>query len=199
MGSILSKNFFKDFKGSGRLRGSLLFVIVALASTSTLWSLGCASFSPQAERACASTDWYEIGRQDGAKGHGEEYLDVRLKECAPEKRDLVTRLYFTGRNAGLVDYCSPTNGFNLGRSGQPYARVCPSPMERDFLREYRKGQRVFELEQANRQIDHRIGSLSQELERAIPLEVRNGLVDQLNELRQTKRVNDLEIQGLRTN
>ncbi len=152
--------------------------------------------APQQADLCANTDWYEIGRQDGAKGLSEDQLELRLRSCVPNQRERVAQLYLTGRNVGLVDYCSPTNAFNLGRNGQAYTQVCPHPMERDFLREYRRGQRVFELEQANRQLDQRIGSLSQELERALPQDSRNELADQINELRQTRQVNERELRGL---
>src|SRR6202042_1372132 len=89
--------------------------------------------------ACEQTDWYELGRQDGSQGQPTDRLNKHQKACAKVEPDWET-VYTNGRNAGLVEYCEPKNGYELARMGIAYYYVCPSTVEAQFLSSYRKGQ-----------------------------------------------------------
>jgi hypothetical protein len=122
---------------------------------------GCAS---KPERAsCDQRDWFEIGRTDGARGTTNDQLNRHRDDCGPKGRSDWDTMYANGRNAGLVEYCSPENAVQLGKSGIAYMFVCPPTTEAEFLAGYRKGQRLRELELETRQLESRIESLNEKL------------------------------------
>lgn len=44
---------------------------------------------------------------------------------------------------GVKAYCQPENGFELGRQGQIYTKICPIKLEKSFLPEYQKGRKLW--------------------------------------------------------
>jgi len=128
--------------GSGTVS---LFILILAAAVS-----GCQSKPVVA--GCEQRDWFELGRTDGAQGTSENKLKKYAMECPKQFRSEWETMYTNGRNAGLNEYCSPENAYELGRSGQTYLYVCPSTMEPQFLGDYRRGQRARELEIANKHV-----------------------------------------------
>ena len=109
--------------------------------------------------ACSRIDWFEMGRNDGSLGHlPETRLQEHRNNCAggvePNEE-----LYLGGWNAGLVTYCTSTMGFETGKSGMPYYKVCPSHLEGEFLSYYELGTRIRSLETENSDLESRIDSL----------------------------------------
>lgn len=41
--------------------------------------------------------------------------------------------------AGVLEYCQKSNGYAAGAVGQPYNKICPVNLERDFLPEFNRG------------------------------------------------------------
>ncbi|MFI0460023.1 MAG: DUF2799 domain-containing protein [Candidatus Thiodiazotropha endolucinida] len=64
---------------------------------------------------CRVADWYVIGYEDGAKGHSLSYLGNHRKACANHGIAPDSELYEQGRLAGQNEYCTPQNGFELGK------------------------------------------------------------------------------------
>ena len=124
--------------------------------TLSLILAGCAQLSP---KECMVRDWYEQGRIDGSQGHSSERLTELLRSC-PDPSPETSQVYLNGWNAGLTQYCSPSNGFELGAAGKPYESVCPALLERVFLSEYQKGQKLLELENQNAQIESELAQLT---------------------------------------
>ncbi len=114
---------------------------------------GCASMN---KAECLVSDWQMIGYEDGARGSGSQRLAKHRKACA--KHGVVPDLaaYKKGRSEGLQEYCQPTKGFALGRSGASYAGACPAELEADFLDAYDSGHHLWQLKtsvaSANRKI-----------------------------------------------
>lgn len=125
-----------------RVKSALILLIATLVS-------GCATKPLVA--GCEQRDWFELGRTDGAVGASESQLQNHTRQCRTEFHSEWETMYTNGRNAGLVEFCSAENAYELGRMGQTYLYVCPSTMESKFLAEYRRGQRSRELEIANKQ------------------------------------------------
>ena len=119
---------------------------ISLFSFVVLLQVGCASSSSSntsiTKTNCGSMDWFEYGRRDGSKGAPKEQIDSYRKLCGNEFDSSSETLYVNGRNSGLVEYCSPQNGFEIGRMGAAYLYVCPSLMEPAFINEMRRGQRI---------------------------------------------------------
>lgn len=118
------------------LKYSVLFSLIAL------FQAACSSTSSSISKTnCASMDWFEYGRRDGSKGAAKEQIDGYRKLCGDEFSGASETLYINGRNSGLVEYCTPQNGYEVGKMGTPYLYVCPSLMEPAFITEMRRGQR----------------------------------------------------------
>jgi hypothetical protein len=105
---------------------------------------GCATSE---KLPCATTDWYELGRRNGTQGGSEEEVKALKPACGTEdeKADALA-LYENGRSLGLAEYCTEENGFEMGRTGQKYAKVCPIILEEAFLAGYKRGQSVSKLQ-----------------------------------------------------
>lgn len=113
--------------------------------------------STPTEIACAGIDWWEAGRTDGVAGHSIFKLDDHKRRCG-EAVD--SDLYLNGRDAGLIDFCTPQQAFSSGRAGLPYENVCPANVEPDFLRSYQLGARLHALESQDLDLEARITHLT---------------------------------------
>jgi len=103
---------------------------------------------PMQEGDCLSADWYELGVQDAVRGDTLERLAWRDEQCAAFAISPDAQAYHAGRAAGLAHYCAPANAFDLGAAGRPYQGICPAELEAAFLPVYRRGARLYDLEQA---------------------------------------------------
>ncbi|WP_339913275.1 DUF2799 domain-containing protein [uncultured Brevundimonas sp.] len=121
-------------------------LILAAAGAVSMLALGsCATMS---EDQCLAGAWGEQGYADGRSGLLASRLEDHASACA--KFDVVpnSRAYFSAREDGLREYCTPVRGFQVGREGSTYAGVCPSQLEVGFLPAYQDGQMVYAAEQA---------------------------------------------------
>ena len=123
---------------------------------------GCASMN---KAECLVSDWQMIGYEDGARGSGSQRLAKHRKACA--KHGVVPDLaaYKKGRAEGLQEYCQPTKGFALGRSGASYAGVCPAELEADFLDAFDTGHHLWQLKTSVARSNRQISSKKRALER----------------------------------
>ncbi len=114
---------------------------------------------------CLTSDWQMIGFEDGVRGSGSQRLAKHRKACA--KHGIVPDLaaYQRGRSEGLQEYCQPTKGFALGRSGASYAGACPAELEAGFLDAYDSGHRLWQLKTSVSSANRQIRSKKRELER----------------------------------
>lgn len=109
-----------------------------------LMIIGCATLT---EDQCTRGNWYEIGIQDGANGYAQrERFQKHQTACREYGVTIKPALYEKGYQEGIKQYCVPSNGFRLGKSGTFYGNVCPPGLEAAFLRQYQIGAEVFQLE-----------------------------------------------------
>lgn len=160
--------------------GKSILTILALVTALS----GCVSKPEKA--SCDQRDWFELGRSDGARGTTSDKLNRHREDCGPKPRSDWDTMYANGRNAGLVEYCSPENALELGKSGIPYLYVCPVTMEQEFLKGYRKGQRARELEVETRQLDTQIDFVTQRLNTAADEAEKKNLNEELGKLQAQK-------------
>lgn len=113
----------------------LLLVILALG--------GCASLS---ENECRTADWESIGYIDGTKGYNSGRIGEHTEACAKVSITPDRNLYEEGRNRGLEEFCTPSNGVRLGEQGGSYGGVCPVVTEDAFLRGYDAGKDLREIQ-----------------------------------------------------
>ena len=127
-------------------------------------AVGCTSLplqqTPNPKALCAKTDWFEVGRNDGALGLSTGKIAEYRVRCDDTPHPVNEELYLNGHNAGLIDYCTATVGLEAGRNGLPYENVCPGNLEKPFIESYRLGLRIRTLEQENVELDSRIDNLN---------------------------------------
>ncbi len=104
---------------------------------------GCASLT---EDECHIGNWQSIGLNDAVQGRTTTRFTDHIKACQrygvlPDKT-----LYDQGYQQGLVRYCTPSNGFTVGRNGYDYRSICPADAEASFLRGYERGHDLHEIE-----------------------------------------------------
>lgn len=137
-------------------------LITAAAAAGAALALGsCATMSAE---QCMAGDWSGQGYADGQSGLTMSRLDEHAEACAEHGVTPDAAAYAAGRRQGLVQYCTPYKGFEVGRTGSGYAGVCPSDLEADFMPAYRDGQIVHEVEQALANARGRVDSLGDRLE-----------------------------------
>jgi len=134
-----------------KLIGAALVMLVAS---------GCASMSGD---ECMTTDWSSIGYEDGARGHTTDRFSKHRKACAKHGVQADFGSYQAGRDQGLVEYCQPGRGFDVGAGGGRYYGVCAADLEPDFLDAYNAGYHLYSLRSSVSQANSGISSMKREL------------------------------------
>ena len=101
---------------------------------------GCATLDKD---ECQLADWRLIGYQDGVAGKSAVVVGEYREDCA--KHAVVPDLdaYRAGRQEGLQQYCTASNGYRLGNAGRGFAAVCPTALEDDFREAYSAGRKLY--------------------------------------------------------
>lgn len=134
----------------------------------------CASLSPE---QCRNADWRQIGYADGANGAPGSRIQEHASACAKIDAKPDMEAYLAGRMEGLVSYCQPENGFDVGRRGAPdNAGDCPPHVRAAFLQNYRQGREM-------RRREDRIEDIRKELRRPnVSAERRGSLLGEMERL-----------------
>lgn len=141
--------------------------LTAFASILALAMLGgCASMSSD---ECLTSDWHAIGFEDGSRGYTADHLGSRRKACAKHGVTPDFQAYQAGRLEGLVEFCKPSRGFNLGSNGGQYHGVCSAHNEGQFLDAYNSGYHLYNLRSKVNSANYRINANEQELEQTLAL------------------------------
>jgi hypothetical protein len=114
------------------------FLIISLFLVSA-----CSSLS---QRECLEGDWYNIGVRDGSNGEAAALFQKHTEACREYGVNPNRQTYDTGRVEGLKVFCTPENGFALGKRGRFYYDVCPPGLAGNFLRRYRLGYQMYEYD-----------------------------------------------------
>ena len=131
------------------------------AALAALVVSGCASMS---DEECLATDWSAVGYEDGARGYTTERFSRHRQACAKHGITADFGAYQAGRDQGLVEYCQPGRGYDVGVSGGRYYGVCNANLERDFLDAYNAGYHLYTLRANVNRANSSIHSKERELE-----------------------------------
>ena len=123
---------------------------------------GCATMSAD---ECMTSDWTAVGYGDGARGYSTDRHAKYRKSCAKDGVTPDFSAYMDGRERGLVEYCQPSRGFNVGSNGGRYNGVCSVNLEADFLDAYNAGYHLYTLRSNVNRATSSINSKENELER----------------------------------
>ncbi len=149
-----------------RKSGAILLTII-LAGLS-----GCATMSGD---ECMTSDWSAIGYEDGARGYTTDRLASHRKACAKHGVTPDFSAYQSGRDQGLVEYCQPSRGFNVGSRGGSYNGVCNVNLEADFLDAFNTGRHLYSLRSDVNRATSSINSKENELEEIEDAVIQNGI------------------------
>ncbi len=133
-------------------------------------ALACARNASVSESQCAAGDWETIGYRDGALGYRSSRLLAHQDACVPHGVTPDRAAYLAGWQQGIAEFCQPDNGFELGRSGEGHANVCPAAQRDAFLAAFDRGRSLFaaearvrEVESAIAQKTHRLHTIDEEM------------------------------------
>jgi hypothetical protein len=131
------------------------------AAIAALAISGCASMS---DEECMATDWSAVGYEDGARGYTTERFSRHRQACAKHGITADFGAYQAGRDQGLVEYCQPGRGYDVGVSGGRYYGVCSADLEQDFLDAYNAGYHLYTLRSNVNRASSAIAMKERELE-----------------------------------
>ena len=77
------------------------------------------------EEQCRGGDWSGIGYNDGINGRSGEYISNHFDACSELGITPDIGAWQSGREQGLLRYCTPENAYITGRNGGNFNQVCP--------------------------------------------------------------------------
>lgn len=122
---------------------------------------GCAGMS---DEECLATDWTAVGYEDGARGYTAERFSRHRTACAKHGITADFGAYQAGREQGLVEYCQPGRGYDVGASGGRYYGVCSPDLEPGFLDAYNEDYHLYTLRSNVNRANSNISARERELE-----------------------------------
>ncbi len=131
----------------------LCFVLIIFFS-------GCATMKKD---ECLTADWYNIGFEDGARGHKVSRIANHRKACSKYEIAPDLDLYLRGRDQGLIEYCTAYNGYNLGLKGRAYNDACQGNLKNSFLEAYNIGKDIYLFERDVKAEQRELGNLNNEM------------------------------------
>ena len=151
------------------LRLSYLALITATLS-------GCETMS---KGECLSADWFQVGYQAGRAGTERSHIEDIAKSCAKTNITPDREGYFSGRSEGLREYCTPEHGFNLGKNGTRFNRVCPPETANRFESSYQQGYQIYDARQQVQRLEDKRHKLERQLEKASTDKIKQDIRDDL--------------------
>ncbi|MDP2575552.1 DUF2799 domain-containing protein [Vibrio penaeicida] len=134
---------------------------------------GCTSMSIE---ECQTTHWRDLGYQQGQVGENPNIINDYAKDCSEGGINVDKEAWSQGYERGLVQYCSPRNGYQEGRNGRSYYGVCDNEQ---FNKNYELGRQAYLKEE-------RLSDIQKEIEDIdFKLRNKNGLDPD-----ERKRLND---------
>ena len=91
------------------------------------------------KQQCESINWYQMGSSDGSLGKQQRDLTQDETDCAKFHIQIDRRQYVKGWKSGVVSFCQPQNGYNLGEQGKTFNAICPANLSRSFSSAYKRG------------------------------------------------------------
>lgn len=97
---------------------------------------------------CANANWFSVGYADGESGDASRYhryAESCLRfQITPDKA-AYHQGFAEGYDAFVEQYCTPDNGFQLGKKGNTYQDICPGASYDAFIDAYEEGLHQYTL------------------------------------------------------
>lgn len=119
-----------------------LIGLALILTTATL--SGCASLTKE---QCRTGNWQAIGYTDGVAGRYPDRINDHSKACAKAGVTPDYQAWQRGRQEGLIQYCTSSNAYQLGRRGQQLNLVCPSNQSSELQSSNARGLEYHRLSQ----------------------------------------------------
>lgn len=123
---------------------------------------GCETVSKE---QCLAGDWSEIGRAHAAQGFPSSRFEDVTKDCGRHGITPDPQAYMSGWSEGVLLYCTPLNGFNLGQQNTSLSPICPPNLAGEAERAHRLGQRLWSSRDRVTQLERRIDERQREIDR----------------------------------
>lgn len=111
--------------------------------TSILLSLLLSGCAIMGKDECLNAQWQNVGYEDGTKGYTASRISEYRKSCAEYNVSPDLGAYMKGRQHGLAEWCTPSNGYYQGTIGATYNGVCPETLEAGFQSAMYEGRAVY--------------------------------------------------------
>lgn len=115
---------------------------LGLMLSATLVLSGCATLS---EEECLAADWQTIGFEDGTVGKPIAQIGKHREACADHGVPVDLTAYKEGHAEGMIVFCQPGSGFELGNRGGRFNDDCPVDLRAEFYAAYEDGYRAYKL------------------------------------------------------
>jgi len=145
-----------SFSSVSLQRIALALVLAALA--------GCASMSKE---ECLTANWVDVGTRDGQNGEPRSRFADHVEACREAGVRADQGQYMAGWERGIVVFCTPHNGFEVGRRGRYYSNgTCPPALEPGFRHGYDRGSDIYRAQQEVDRIQNSIRDKQRKLDQA---------------------------------
>lgn len=141
--------------------------------------------SSEAESKMDQGDWLAIGFNRGKRGDPPSYMQNYVQNCSKYDIQIDTETYQTGWRKGIIQYCTPENGYEVGKAGKDYHDACPAHLAGAFLDQYIAGISS-KLSSIENSMDHESSSIEyiiNQLEATTDKEARKSLRSNLSSTR----------------
>jgi len=122
---------------------------------------GCSTLN---KNECINANWYQIGFEDGNKGHSMEQISRHRTSCAEHGISVDLNQYRLGREEGLTLYCVPHKGLERGKRGKSYTGVCSQHNETAYIRAFDYGYYLYDLRTHIKKREHHLSGIQHEYE-----------------------------------
>lgn len=122
---------------------------------------GCATMTAD---QCVAADWQAIGHQDAMEGRAAGHLEHHVAACTGHGVTADAAAYASGHTQGARAFCTPANGFRLGRSGGTNNNICPDDLANDFIVTYEAGRGLYTRRQAASRAQSDLDSLERRMQ-----------------------------------
>ncbi|MFN7168423.1 MAG: DUF2799 domain-containing protein [Pannonibacter sp.] len=139
-----------------------IWMAIAGGALLALSLAGCETVSKE---QCQAGDWVALGRADASVGHPSSRIEDIMKDCGRHGITPDPQAYYAGWQEGVQIYCTPLNGFNLGRDGTSKSNICPPALGGPFDYAYQLGYRLWSARNEVRQLEDRTRSLESQIDR----------------------------------
>ena len=154
-------------------------VLLALAAITGL--AGCASMS---ESECRVADWGREGYTDGARGDSESRVAAYTEDCGKIGITPDAAAYRHGWDAGIVQFCTPINGWQEGQRGHSgkLASCQGQAGYALFAQYFDAGMQVYRTREDMERNDREVHRLQKRLEESTKDDEKRKLRDELRDL-----------------